>query len=226
MVGLSLFTLENIKPKVRRLTGHLSTQDLDDTSLTRYINQYYQLKFVVDARPKELRTWFQFDLTASTSSYSLDTTENTYSTTEPKIFNDGFVGIEQPITADGYDILLFQDPGLFYDKWPEVTTYDEGRPEDVLYFDKTLLFRYPPDNSYTIKFATWRRPPALSADGDYPMMESWGNAICYGSALEIASDYGDQETIEKLDPFYSKHLADIGSLAHYQNVNTRSLPRF
>ena len=223
MVGLSLFTLGDIRTKVRNLTGHKSTNDLSADDLLDYINRYYQLVFPLEVRPYELRTWFGFDVADGTEEHDLTT--QTDSTTS-LIYEDAYLTLENPSTIDGYSLTIYLDPALFYDKWPETTTYDESRPTDVLFYEQKLLFRATPDDTYTVKIASWRKPSALSSDTDYPMQEEWGPLIAYGAAREVAEDYGDIETLQKIEPLYQQHKVRLNNKIHFQNVDQRSVPKF
>lgn len=232
MGSISLYEFGDIKTKVRRLTGHLDEEDLTDSSLSDYINRYYQLIFPLDVRPYELRTWFQFDLVVDTDTYDL--TSGTYvdSVTSDQ-FDEYFITLEKPCTIDGYPLNLYLNAEDFYYKWPDIVTYSSGRPEDVLFYPqqsgtsyvKSLLFRYPPDDTYTVKFASLRKPQALSGS-NIPIVEEWGPLIAYGAAKEVAEDYGDIETLQKIEPMYQKHKGFLMSKVHYQNVNQRAMPRW
>lgn len=217
-MALSLFQLSDIRTKARNLSGHKSANDLSEDSLLDYINRYYQLVLPLELRPYELKTWFEFDTVASVEEYDL--TSATY------LLEDGYLTLEAPTTIGGYPLTLYLDPDEFYAKWPTTTTYDENRPTDVLFYEEKLLFRATPDDTYAAKFASWKRPAALSADTDYPMQEEWGSLICFGAAREIAEDYGDFETLQKLEPLYRQHKVRLNNKIHFQNVNQRSIPKF
>lgn len=222
-MALSLWTLGDIKSKVRRLSGRRSETQLSDSDLADYINRYYQLQFPLEVKPSELYTWFSFDLTASTDEYNL--TVQTDATTS-EIFVDGYMTLDAPVTADGYSMTLYTDPVSFYDRWPETVTYDESRPENVLYYNRKLLFRSPPDDSYTVKFSSLKKPTALSSDSDYPRMEEWGIVIAYGAAIEVLQDSGDMDRIQEIMPLFDILKASLSSKVGEQNYNSRSVPRF
>lgn len=214
---LSLFTFADIQTKVRNLTGHKDASDLSESDLKKYINRYYQLILPLEIRPNELVTWFEFNTTASDGEYDLDTDLDFY---------DNYITLNDPAFVDGYDLDLYMNPELFFDKWPEITTYDESRPEDVLFYDRKLIFRYVPDDTYTIKIAAWKRPSALVDSTDYPKVEEWGPLISYGASKEIAEDYGDLETLQIITPFYQQHKAYVMNKVHFQNQSYRAYPTF
>ena len=221
-MGLSLWTLNDIKLKIRKLTRH-TVQQLSDVDLLQYINRYYQLQFPLEMRPKELYTWFSFDLVTSTDEYDLDTIIDT---TTSEIFSNGFMTLDSPVTIDDYRIDLYLDPVTFYNEFPEFGSYNDSVPIAVLMYNKKLLFRCPPDDTYTVKFKALKRPTALAVGTDYPMMEEWGNIISYGTAIEILQDVADSERINELMPFYDMHKTQVMSKVQEQNYNMRSTPKF
>jgi len=152
--------LSNIQDKVRALTGRASTNQLSDTDLTTYINQYYQYVLPADLKPLELETWWEFDTTDGDETQVLD--------------DDSYVVISSPAYADGYDVELYFDAERFYAKWPEHTTYDENIPTDALFYGQTLLLRPTPDTAYSMKIKAWTRPAALASSTSTPTLEGWG----------------------------------------------------
>jgi len=222
-MALGLWTLADIKTKVRALTGLKSTNQLSDADLLSYINRYYQLRFPVEVQPLELSTFFSFDTVASTEEYDLTTQVDA---TTALIFEDYYITLEAPWTIAGDPIDLYLDPALFYSKFPESTTYDETQPTAVLWYQEKLLFRPTPDDAYTVKFASYRRPGAFSSDGDYPRREEWGYVIAYGTALEIVEDLSDDERVAGIYPLYMKRIAEIGRYQHLALTEQRPLPNW
>ena len=64
-MGLSLFTLGDIKEKVRNLTGRKSVNQLSDVDLLKYINRYYRFSLPMEIRPRTLQSWFEFNTVVS-----------------------------------------------------------------------------------------------------------------------------------------------------------------
>jgi len=221
-MALGLFTLADIRQKVRNLTGHKTEDDLSNDDLDKYINRYYCITFPLEVRPNELMTWFEFDTVASQDEYDLDTIG----------FYEDFISLDHPAFVDSYDLNFFLDADDFYSKWPLSSTYDDGLPEDVLFYDRMLTFRNPPDDIYTVKIAAWQRPPIfydldpIVKAGLTPIVEEWGHIISYGAAREIAEDYGDFTLLQQLEPFYQKHKSNLTNKVHFQNNNVRSVPKF
>lgn len=97
-------TLEQIREKVRRITGRLSVNQLTNEDLDDYINDFY----IYDL-PQHLRLWNLKE------NYTLDLipTQNIYNYP----FNTN-ITIEPPCYVDGYEIQLFQSQEEFYNVFP------------------------------------------------------------------------------------------------------------
>lgn len=89
----------------RFLTGTRSTEQLTDTSIRKFINDYYQNYFPEQARVDDLDAF----LTQAVS--SVDSGEFAIAQTTLKI--------EEPITLDNNKICLYFDKKLFFDTYPE-----------------------------------------------------------------------------------------------------------
>jgi len=225
-MSLSLWSLGDIKTKIRNITGYLDTEDLSDADIVKSINRYYQLSFPLEVQPLELQNWFEFDLIVGTDEYDLTTqTDSTTSNT----FADGYLTIAYPFTVDGYNVNVCENPQRFYCKWPETTTYDQTRPTDVLYYNQKLLFRAPPDDSYSVKFSTTIKPnafPNVDPDNEYPIQEEWGPIIAYGTAIEIAEDNSDIETVQKISLRHEEIKNRLMRKVNFQYDIQRSYPKF
>lgn len=85
---MSLSTLQQIKTKVRRLTGNPSTNQLSEADLEDYIDTFYEQDF-----PSHLKTWnlhdtFEFFTEANEDEYPFDT--SLYHAVLPPVYVDGF----------------------------------------------------------------------------------------------------------------------------------------
>ena len=225
-MALGIWNLTQIKAKTRALSGRLDTNDLSDADLTAYINRYYQGVFCYEVQPLELETYFSFNTVDGTEEYNLRTQTDL---TTSEIFQDGFINLMAPITCDGYEMELFISADLFYNKWPDVVTYSEARPIDVLFYNQKLLFRYIPDDAYVVKFGAFKIPAAFANSSpatEYPILEEWGPLISYGAAIEVVEDFGAFEIAERLMPMYERHKNKIIRRTHIQLSEQRSIPKF
>lgn len=100
------WTLQDIMTKVRNITGTPSTDQMDDATLVDYINKYY-----VFTMPFEIKEQVSLDTLSFKTAPSQDTYE----------FQDIGVNFltDQPMAyADGYPLIFYQDPDIFYQDWP------------------------------------------------------------------------------------------------------------
>lgn len=104
--GLSNWTLDNIVAKVRNITGTPSSDQLTDNAVIDYINKYYS--FVMPFELKE-------QITLENLLFKTNPGQDTYSF--PGI--GGAFLTDQPMAyADGYPLIFYQDPDVFYQDWP------------------------------------------------------------------------------------------------------------
>ena len=211
---MTLWTLGDIKTAVRDIAQKKSTNQLSDSALVDAINRYYYYEFVLDSKPLELQDWWEFSTVASTDSYSFD--------------DDNFVTIENPAYIDGYDLDVMTNPTLFYDLYPETTTYEETRPDHALFYGGVLLLRSPPDDAYDVKIAAWARPTTFTGldDTATPTREEWGAVIAYGTARNILQRSGNVERLVEIEPIFRENLARIKGKQFQQLFSRRSLPKF
>jgi hypothetical protein len=216
-MSLGLWPLSAIQSKIRRLTGRPSANQLSDADLLNYINRYYLLKFPLEIRPMELETWFEATLTAGQDTYLLD-----------DLSFDGYLSIGNPMTINSYPLECYYDPDEFYDDFPDLTTYDNGRPSAVLFYNASLTFRAPPDASNTaFKAAAQRRPTAFTGIvTEYPEREEWADVICYGTAQDILTDNGEMTMMSYINPLYAEAKAILMRKPHEQLITQRAKPRF
>ena len=205
------WTLTKIRAKVRKLTGRPDEGAITNVDLDDYINHYYQNVFPLEALPSELKKWFTQDTSSILDSWAVD---------------EKNLAFREPFTIAGYPINYYLNAKDFYEKFPETQSYTKGQPTDVLFFNRSLLFRPPPDAIYQFKAETILRPDALTLEGDKPLNQLWGPVIVYGSTIEIKQDNGELEDHDSLVSIYNYYLL----LAQRQDIvsrgTQRSIPRF
>lgn len=103
------WTLGNIRAKVRSITGTPSTSQLSDDQVDAYINNYY-----VYTMPHELKVqidnkFLDFKTVPGQNVYSFP---GAYLTDSPGAY------------ADGFPLIFYQDPDIFYQDWPQQYNVD------------------------------------------------------------------------------------------------------
>lgn len=108
-INTSGWTLANIRTKFRNITGTPSTDQLTDASCNAYINDY-----LVYTMPHELKVQIQnqfldFKTTPGINIYDFP---GAYLTDSPGAY------------ADGFPLIFYQDPDIFYQDWPQQYNVD------------------------------------------------------------------------------------------------------
>ena len=97
------WTLADIRNKVRNVTGSPSNDQITDADLNTYINNYY-----VFTMPFELKE----QITNQFLSFKTSPGINVYS------FPGGYFTDQPGAYADGFPLIFYQDPDIFYQDWP------------------------------------------------------------------------------------------------------------
>lgn len=209
---------------VRNVTGRVDASDplFSNSILIGRINDYLELLMPQEVRLYENKTWWDFTLNQGDGDpYPVDLETLRFSTIGPPAYIDGFV------------LNWYQSPSLFFSKWPETQTYTEQRPQDVLYYNNELVFRGPPDQTYTVKVQAYKIEPALlgGADSSSDEQENLENSyiwryVAYGVALDIFSDFGEMDNYEKYYPAFQRYKALVYARTNQQLMSQRTYPTF
>jgi len=207
---------------VRNVTGRVDASDplFTNEIMLQYIQDFIQLQSTQDVRLFKNRTWYEF----------------TYGPSDPNPFPvdlqnivliDGQVGastLEPPVYADGFYVFWYQDPAEFYGIWPETQTYQPQRPTYVLYYNNELTFRGPPNKDYLIKIAAYQ--VEIQITNDVLNQDYLYRYICYGTALDIFSDFGEMDKWRDIYPAYQRYRALVYGRTNCQYQNQRPSPEF
>lgn len=205
------WTLADIRTRIRRLTGKLSTYQLTDAELDKYINNFYRNSLPVKLRSPHFDGWWEYTTVAGTDEVSLA---------------DTYLSIGAPFTIEGIEYALSQNPTIFYGAWPESETYDQDEPYDALLFNRTVILRPPPDDAYDVKAKAIVKPTALVSPSDAPLDSSWGLLIAHGTAIDIKLDDGDMQAAAELSGAFQALLEDAILPVLMQFNESRSVPGF
>lgn len=96
---MAQWNLSQIRLKIRRVTGRLSTDEMTNEELDIRINQYYQLRFPAEVKLEQKLSYYKFLTTANQSYY--DAPQETYTNFEP------------PATVNNLKLLWYQNPAKF-----------------------------------------------------------------------------------------------------------------
>jgi len=109
---MSIWTLGNIRTKIRRVTGRLTNEEMTNEELDDRINKYYQYTFPAEVKLERQHSFFDFLTVANQATYDFE------EVTAPLVFTN----IEPPATVDNLSLIYYQDPGRFNEENPYQVT--------------------------------------------------------------------------------------------------------
>ena len=207
---------------LRNVTGRVDASDpqFTDEIMLQYLQDFIQLQSTQDIRIFKNRTWYEFAFGPADP--------NPWPVNLQDIIlvngNQGASTIGPPCYADGFYVFWYQDPAQFYGIWPETQTYQPQRPQYALYYNQEITFRGPPDKVYQIKLEAYQVEIQITngvLDADYLY-----RYICYGTALDIFSDFGEMDKWREIWPAYQRYRALVYSRTNSQYQNQRPTPEF
>lgn len=103
------WTLLDIRNKVRSVTGRPSTDQITDAQLNTYINNYYVFTMPFELKEQITNQFLEFKTTPGVDIYS---------------FPGGYFTDQPGAYADGFPMVFYQDPDIFFQDWPQQYAVD------------------------------------------------------------------------------------------------------
>lgn len=201
---------------VRNVTGRVDSNDdlFSNSVILGYINDFLNLIMPQEVRLYENKTWWEFTIDqTSDDPFPVDLQALGYTTIGPLAYIDGF------------NLDWYQNPAVFFGRWPETQTYTTQRPTDVLWYNNELVFRGPPDQSYSVKISAYAVEAEITEGTNIESDYFW-RYVAYGAALDLFSDYGEMDQYEKYYPAFNRYRGLVYARTNQQLSNERTLPRF
>lgn len=104
---MSGWTYADIDQKVRNLTGSPSTDQIDATTMSNYINNYYVYTMPFELKEQIQLEFLDFKITPGVNVYDFSTVGGLFLTDQPGAY------------ADGFPLIFYQDPDIFYQDFPQ-----------------------------------------------------------------------------------------------------------
>jgi hypothetical protein len=104
--------------------------------------------------------------------------------------------------------------------------YAANRPQGVMFFNNQFTLRPVPDQAYQILMQGYIKPVTLSLDSDTPLQAEWGPLIAYGASVELFSDRGDTENVDRYFPIFKRFENVALGRTIQQFTAEQSVPRF
>jgi len=100
---MAVWDLDEIRNKIRQVTGRYSPEELSNRELLERINQYTQYTLPAELKLERFHTFYEFLTEANVRDYTLPA---------------GYVNFEPPATIDNLLLLWYQDPNRFIENNP------------------------------------------------------------------------------------------------------------
>lgn len=107
---MATWTLQDIIQKVRNITGTPSADQLNDPTITDYINKYYQYTFPFEIKEQINLLPYNFQVFPNVPTYPA---LGTFYTDEPYAY------------CDGFPLIFYQDRDVFFQDWPQQYAQDQ-----------------------------------------------------------------------------------------------------
>lgn len=213
---------------LRNVTGRVDASDplFTDTIMLGRINDFINLEMPQDARLFENKTWWEFNIDPTTPDpMPVDLASLGFSTIGPP----AYVWVDNEVSPSQitrFDLWWYQDPGVFYAKWPQVTGVTPQRPQDVLYYNNTLTFRGTPNQEYRIQIQANAIQAILNSPTDELSASYFWRYAAYGAALDLFYDFGEDDKAAKAMIPYNRYRSMVYARTNQQYQNQRPYPTF
>jgi len=112
--------------------------------------------------------------------------------------------------ADGEDIVTW------------VSTYQVGRPSDMLVWGSNITLRPVPDEVYRLEFEAYQSPTQFMATSDAPTLNQWWQLLALGAAVKILQDRQDMEGLENIVPFFEEQHGLVLERQSIEGIGVRN----
>lgn len=92
--------------------------------------------------------------------------------------------------------------GTMINVW--ASTYQVGRPYNLLFWNNEFTIRPVPDNVYLCEVEAFQTPSQFMQTNDNPILNQWSQYIAYGAACEILRDRQDVEGVANLQEGFQR----------------------
>jgi hypothetical protein len=221
---------------MRNVTGRVDQNDPAFTTpiMYDYLNSFLQAEHPTEVRLFEDNTWWDFTIdTTTTDPKPVDLDDLGYSTIGPLAY------ISYPPNAlnnpNTFKLFWYTDPTSFYYRWPWNNVFTPQMPTYVLYYDRALTFRGPPDQTYNIRIQAKKillyydggTNPAAPQEGQTTIFPAYlTRYLAYGASLQILADYGEMDKYNEVFQVYRRYRGQVLARTWDQLQSQRTAPDF
>lgn len=207
-----------MREEFRLMAQVRSPSQLDDASINLRLNTYYCLKFGLEATPRELKSYWHFEISEGEDYREL-----------PQgilaIISDGYIS---PVNES-------QDPSAHTLRFCDFSGPQEqqllrrrqsGYPSIAVLDSNTIRFAPIPDKVYEIDLPAIFQPAPLSSDFEAPLIQSWGQAIVAGAAVDYLAAIGNMPRAQEVEAVKTAAIANMFTRTAIAACNERNIPRW
>lgn len=114
--------------------------------------------------------------------------------------------------------------GTMINVW--ASTYQVGRPYNLLFWNNELTIRPVPDNVYLCEVEAYQTPAQFMSVSDNPVLNQWANYLAYGTACEILRERQDMEGVENLMEGFKRQEALVLERQAVEEINQPNITMF
>lgn len=115
-------------------------------------------------------------------------------------------------------------PGSQLNIW--VSTYQSGRPYNLLFWNNEFTIRPVPDNVYLCEVEAYQTPSQFMMTNNNPILNQWSQYIAYGAAMEILRDRQDMEGVENLKEGFMRQEALVLERQSIEEIQQPNITMF
>lgn len=217
---------------MRNVTGRVDKNDpaFTDPIMFDYLNAFVQQEHPQEVRLFQNQTWWDFSIDETTADpLPVDLDALGFST----INAPAYVGYNiAPLTS--FPLFWYENPKQFYARWPWEQIFTPQMPTDVLYYNNTLTFRGPPDQTYNIRIAAYRIDYSFAGGTNTNQGSILANVpsayltryFAYGASLDILSDFGEMDKYNEVFQVYRRYRGQVLARTWDQLQTQRIAPDF
>lgn len=106
------------------------------------------------------------------------------------------------------------------------STYNPGRPYNLLFWNNEITIRPVPDNCYLVEVEAYQTPSQFMNVTSHPILNQWAQYIAYGTSMEILRDRQDMEGVENLREGFMRQEALVLERQSIEEINQPNITLF
>ena len=192
-----IWTQQDVRDRVRKLTGRKTTGNLGDADLDKAINEYLKNTMAVELPGHRINEVFFITITTVAGQ-----------TTQDESPIGSILYIRGNPTCDGVPMTLHHDRDFFYERFPQGQSYENSTPTDILFYGTGFTWMPPAVGGEEIVIPIYPLVPYGVDDAEFQTygFGRFGRLIAFGTAIDILLDGGDFEAAQTISNVYTTLL--------------------